>query len=58
MDYNPYTNILATISKNSIYLVDIKNPKNNKRIPNFQYYKSEKPYGILTNQNNSTYITL
>jgi hypothetical protein len=53
MDYNPYTNILTTISKNTIYLVDVKNPKVNRKFPNFQYVKSEKPYGIMSNINNS-----
>ena len=53
MDFNPVTNILSTISKNAIYLVDIKNIGNNKKFPNFQYYKSEKAYGIFSNLNNS-----
>jgi hypothetical protein len=58
MDFNPETNILSSISKNAIYLVDIKNVKNNKRIPIFQYVKSVKPYSILSNFNNSKIITL
>jgi hypothetical protein len=55
LDFNPVTNILSSISKNAIYLVEIKNLKNSKRIPNFQYFKSEKACGIVANLNNSKY---
>jgi hypothetical protein len=56
MDFNPLNNILITVSKNSIYLVDIKNINNNKKISNYQYHKSQKIIGAISNMNNSKYF--
>ena len=44
------------MSKNAVYIVDVKDIKNNKKFPNFTYHKSEKPYGIVTNFNHSKFI--
>lgn len=55
MEFNPYKNIICSISKNVILLTNIKNLKKSKRFPNFQYYKSEKAYGVLPNINHSKY---
>jgi hypothetical protein len=56
MDFNPHKNIICSISKNAILLTNIKNLKKSKRIPNFQYFKSEKPYGIMPNLNHCKLI--
>jgi hypothetical protein len=56
MEFNPHKNIVCSISKNAILLTNIKNLKKSKRFPIFQYYKSEKPYGVLPNLNHSKLI--
>lgn len=53
MDFNPATNIHVSISKNTIYLVNIKETKNFRKMPNFNYFKSEKPNVILSNLSTS-----
>ncbi len=53
MEFNPYTGIISSISKNYIVLIKITDLKVQKKFPNFQYHKSEKAYGVIPNLNQS-----
>lgn len=49
MDYCPETDMICSISKNVIYLVKLKDVKISKKFKNFEFFGSNKPYGIVCN---------
>ncbi|MCQ2816391.1 MAG: hypothetical protein MJ252_03905, partial [archaeon] len=51
IDYNPRTNVLMTLSKSQILLIDL-GTKGYKKIPNFEYCKKQKIKGCTINISN------
>jgi len=49
MDFCPETEILSSISKNFIYLVNIRDIRITKKVKNFEFFNGTKAYGILSN---------
>lgn len=51
IEFDPNSEIVSSISKSFIYLVNIRNVSISKRIKNFEYGNSIKPNGIIPNPN-------
>lgn len=51
MEYNPTTEFICSISKNTIYIVSIRDARIAKKFKNFEYFNGNKPYGIVANTN-------